>query len=404
MSFLEQLMSVFVGGSGLIAPEEAQRLVAAGGQLVDVRTASEWSAGHLPGAIHIPLAELGARASELDPSRAVILYCRSGARSGRAQGRLQGAGFTDVHNLGPMSAWPDQARTQFAAKEEAVEIEVFFDESTNTFSYVVYDLATRDAVIIDPVLDFDPLRVSVAETGIEKILAFVRGRDLRVHYVLDTHVHADHLSGFQRLRAELGAKIGIGSHVREVQEVFAAIFNWGAEFTPDGSQFDVLVEDGVALHAGSLTIEPMHTPGHTPACMSYRIGDALFVGDTMFMPDFGTGRCDFPGGSAEQLYDSIQKLYALPESTRVFVGHDYCPGGRELRWETTIGECKRDNKQLRADTSREEFVAWRTQRDATLSPPRLIFQSLQVNAKAGVLPEPDTNGKRYLCMPMGVFG
>ena len=284
-----------------------------------------------------------------------------------------------------------------------MNVEGFFDKNTCTLSYVVFDPESHDAVIIDPVLDFDPQRVQIGESSIEALIAFVRQHNLKVHYVLDTHVHADHLSGFQRLKAELGAEIGIGRHIGTVQATFKTIFNWPSSFDVDGSQFDVLLDDGVPLVAGTLVVEPIHTPGHTPACLTYKIGNALFTGDTMFMPDFGTGRCDFPGGSAAQLYDSIQRLYALPDDTRVFVGHDYQPGGRELRFETTIGACKRENKQLRADTPKDEFVAWRTQRDATLSPPKLIFQSLQVNANAGHLPEPEDNGMRYMRLPMGVF-
>ena len=284
-----------------------------------------------------------------------------------------------------------------------MEIEAFYDDATSTLSYVVFDRDTRDAVIIDPVLDYDTQRVSVAHTSIDRILAFVAARQLRVHLVLDTHVHADHLSGFLPLREQLGARIGIGEHICGVQRTFGAIFGWGDDVPSDGSQFDLLLQDNVTQLAGSLAIEPMHTPGHTPACMTYRIRDAIFTGDTMFMPDFGTGRCDFPGGSAEQLYESIQRLYRLPDETRVFVGHDYQPGGRALAYETSIGACKSENKQLKANTSREEFVAWRTQRDATLSPPKLIFQSLQVNANGGRLPEPEANGRRYLRLPMGVF-
>jgi glyoxylase-like metal-dependent hydrolase (beta-lactamase superfamily II) len=284
-----------------------------------------------------------------------------------------------------------------------MQVKAFFDEATWTLTYVVFDGDTRDAVIIDPVLDYDPLAVKVTEQSIEQVLDFVRQHDLHVHYVLDTHAHADHLSGFQRLRDELGAKIGIGDSITAVQKVFSGIFDLGEDFRADGSQWDVLLSDGVPLHAGSLTIEPIHTPGHTPACMTYKIRDAIFTGDTMFMPDFGTGRCDFPGGSAEGLFDSIQKLYRLPDETRVFVGHDYQPNGRELQYETTIGASKRENIQLRADTSREQFVTWRKQRDATLRPPNLIFQSLQVNARAGKLPEPDAKGRVFLQMPMGVF-
>ncbi len=284
-----------------------------------------------------------------------------------------------------------------------MQIEAFFDPATWTLTYVVWDPDTKDAVVIDPVLDFDPLAVDVSTHSAERVVAFCREKDLKVHYILDTHAHADHLSAFQHLKEVLGAKIGIGAEIASVQEVFKGIFNFGDDFATDGSQWDVLVKDGEKLQAGSLTIEPIHTPGHTPACYTYRIGDALFVGDALFMPDQGTGRCDFPGGSAETLYDSVQRLYAFPDETRVFVGHDYQPGGRELAYETTIGASKRENVHLKAGMTKEEFVAFRSARDATLKPPRLIFQSLQVNANAGKLPTPESNGIRYLRMPMGIF-
>ncbi|MEN0060759.1 MAG: MBL fold metallo-hydrolase [Myxococcota bacterium] len=285
-----------------------------------------------------------------------------------------------------------------------MRIEAFFDDATCSLTYVVSDPKTRDAVILDPVLDFDPQWVNVTESSVERVVKYVQDQQLNVRFILDTHVHADHFSGTQALKARLGGVVGIGRHVAAVQRTFKEIFNWPEAFATDGRQFDVLLEDGVPLLAGSLTVVPIHTPGHTPACLTYHIGDALFTGDTMFMPDFGTGRCDFPGGSAEQLYESIQKLYRFPDDTRVFVGHDYQPGGRELRYATTIGEAKRHNKQLRADTTKAEFVAWRSARDRTLKPPKLILQSLQVNANAGHLPEPEDNGRRYLRMPLGVFG
>lgn len=284
-----------------------------------------------------------------------------------------------------------------------MKIEALFHDATSTLTYLISDPETRDAVVVDPVLDFDPGTVATAEDALEALLARIREQDLRVHLVLETHAHADHLTGAQRLRAELGARIGIGAGISAVQDTFGPIFGWGDDVPLDGSQWDVLMREGEPVQAGSLTIETLTTPGHTPACVTYRIGDAIFTGDTLFMPDFGTGRCDFPGGSAEQLYDSIMKLYALPDDTRVFVGHDYKPGGRELRWETTIGACKEQSKQLRADTERDAFTSWRTARDATLPPPRLLFQSLQVNANAGKLPEPDANGVRYLKMPMDVL-
>ncbi len=280
----------------------------------------------------------------------------------------------------------------------------FFDPATWTLTYLVYDEKTKDAVVIDPVLDFDPLAVSTNEDSADQVAAKVAELGLNVHYIIDTHAHADHLSGQDALKAKVGGKTAIGVDITKVQEVFKGIFNFHDEFHTDGSQWDELLEDGKVVKAGSLSIKPFHSPGHTPACYAYQIGDALFTGDVLFMPDFGTGRCDFPGGSAETLYESIARLYReLPPETRVFVGHDYQPGGRELEFETTIGESMEKNKHLRGNTTKEEFVTFRTERDATLRPPKLIFQSLQVNAQAGVLPEPDTNGLRYLKMPMGVF-
>ena len=283
-----------------------------------------------------------------------------------------------------------------------MEIKAFFDTPTSTLTYVVWDSQTLDAVIFDPVLDLEPRSWHVSNQSVEQLLDFVKTQGLKVHYILDTHVHADHLSGMAALKEALGAKTAIGDHITTVQEVFSGAFNLEG-FANDGSQFDTLIKDGDVFSAGSLEIKGIHTPGHTPACMSYLIGDALFTGDTMFMPDFGTGRCDFPKGSAEALYNSVQKLYALPDETRVFVGHDYQPGGRELAYETTIGICKRDNKHIKADTSLEEFVRFRSERDATLAPPKLILQSLQVNIRAGDLPEAESNGRRFFKMPMNLL-
>jgi len=279
----------------------------------------------------------------------------------------------------------------------------FFDPATWTLTYLVYDNDTKDAVVIDPVLDFDAKAVDVTDTSVHQVAAKVEELGLHVHYIIDTHAHADHMSGQDALKALVGGKTAIGEQISAVQDVFKGIFNFGDDFATDGSQWDELVSDGVPMKAGSLTIEPIHSPGHTPACFAFKIRDAVFTGDVLFMPDFGTGRCDFPGGSAEDLYDSVQRVYALPDATRVFVGHDYQPGGRELKFETTVGESKVSNKHLKATDSKEDFVTFRTERDATLRPPALIFQSLQVNAQAGVLPDPDTNGLRYLKMPMGVF-
>jgi glyoxylase-like metal-dependent hydrolase (beta-lactamase superfamily II) len=284
-----------------------------------------------------------------------------------------------------------------------MQVHAQFDPETSSLSYVVWDPETRDAVVVDPVLDYDPAWVRVGTASVERLVAFVRERSLRVHYVLDTHVHADHLSGGVPLREAVGGKLGIGAQIGLVQARVGPLFGWGPEIPVDGRQWDVLARHGEVLSAGSLEVHPIHTPGHTPSCVTYRIGDALFTGDALFMPDFGTGRCDFPGGSSAQLYDSVQALYTLPEATRVFVGHDYQPGGRELRYQTTIGESRRENVQLRADTDRETFATWRRERDATLQPPKLILQALQVNAAGGRLPEPDERGIRSLRLPLGVL-
>lgn len=283
-----------------------------------------------------------------------------------------------------------------------MNIETWFDPRTFTLTYLVWDAKTRDAVVIDPVLDYDPIAVSTFTESADKVTAFVDEKGLRLHWVLETHAHADHLSASQVLAERHGAKIAIGSRITEVQEVFAGLFDL-ADLAIDGSQFDALVEDGQTVQAGALSCEVIATPGHTPACVTWRIGSTLFTGDALFMPDSGTGRCDFPKGSAEQLYASVRRLYAMPDDTRIFVGHDYQPGGRELAYETTVGQSKADNIQLTGSTSQEDFVAFRKARDATLRPPRLLFQSVQVNVAAGRLPQAAANGMRYLKLPMDVF-
>ena len=281
-----------------------------------------------------------------------------------------------------------------------MQIHTLFDDRTWTLTYVVYDEATKDAVIIDPVLDFDPASGRTWEDSNEAVLDFVKNEDLTVHWILETHAHADHLSGSQGLKKALGAGVVIGSKITAVQEVFAGAFNLEG-FPTDGSQFDKLLDHEEELTAGSLTIKALHTPGHTPACASYLIDDAVFTGDALFMPDSGTGRCDFPAGSADDLYHSIHEvLYGLPDDTRVFVGHDYQPGGREVAWESTIGAEKAENIQLKGHTSRDEFVEFRTKRDAGLKAPRLLFPSVQVNIRAGHLPEPESNGASYLKIPL----
>ena len=283
------------------------------------------------------------------------------------------------------------------------QVEHFFDARTWTLTFLVWDAATKDAVIIDPVLDYDPLSVRIFEESLDKLSARVGELGLRVVAILETHAHADHLSGGHRLRERLGAPIAIGARIGEVQALFAGVFNTPLEDGGAGC-FDKLLADHEDWTVGSLTIHAHPTPGHTPACMSYQIGDALFTGDALFLPDYGTGRCDFPRGSADDLYTSVQALYQLPDETRVFVGHDYQPGGREPRAETTIGASKAHNLQLRADTPRAAFVNFRTARDRTLRPPTLIFQSLQVNIRAGALPPAESNGRAYLKLPIGLFG
>lgn len=281
----------------------------------------------------------------------------------------------------------------------AIEIEALFDERTSTLTYVVHDPKTRDAVVIDPVLDYDPASGRTWTESVDRAAAFISGRDLRLHYVLETHAHADHLSGSQLLHRRFGAKVAIGERIREVQETFKRVFDLGTLRT-DGSQFDRLLADREVLRAGSLSIEVIATPGHTPACVTYKIEDAIFTGDALFMDDYGTGRCDFPRGSAEAMFDSIRRLYELPDATRVFPGHDYQPDGRPVRWMTTIGASKAHNPQLSATTKRADFIAARQARDKMLAAPRLLYPSVQVNIDAGRMPAPRENGTHYLVVPI----
>lgn len=284
-----------------------------------------------------------------------------------------------------------------------MEIQAFYDDATHTLTYLVWDPDSRDAVIIDPVLDYDPLASQTSTESVDRVLEAVRERDLNVRHILETHAHADHLSGSQLLKRRLEAPVVIGEHITKVQETFKKLFDLPDSFPTDGRQFDRLVTDGETLDAGTLQVKVLHTPGHTPACVSYLVDDAVFTGDALFMDDYGTGRCDFPAGSAEDLYESVHDtLYALPDGTRVFVGHDYQPNGREVKYETTIGASKDHNPQLTAETTREDFVAFRNARDAKLSPPRLIYQSVQVNADAGRLPPEHGNGIRYINLPLNM--
>jgi glyoxylase-like metal-dependent hydrolase (beta-lactamase superfamily II) len=285
------------------------------------------------------------------------------------------------------------------------EIKTFYDPRTFTFSYVVWDPKTRDAVAIDPVLDYDPKASKTWTESAEELIDFVKGKELNLHYILETHAHADHLSGSQIVKdAFPEAKIGIGKRITEVQQVFKDVFDLPEDFPTDGRQFDLLLEEGETLEAGTIELDTIYTPGHTPACATFKVEDAIFSGDALFMPDMGTGRCDFPGGSTEDMYESVhEKLYKLPDETRVFVGHDYQPGGREVKFESTIGEQKANNVQLPDSRTKEEFVKARSERDASLEAPKLLFQSVQVNVDAGNLPEPHPNKIRYLRIPVNVF-
>ena len=281
------------------------------------------------------------------------------------------------------------------------DVKTFFDEPTFTFSYVVSDPATNKAAIVDSVLNYDPKSGRTSKESADEIIAHVREHGLEVQWIVETHVHADHLSAAPYLKEQLGGTLAIGSNIKTVQDVFGKVFNAGTEFARDGSQFDHLFEDGEQFAVGSIQARAIHTPGHTPACMTYVIGDAGFVGDTIFMPDFGTARCDFPGGDARTLYRSIQKIFALPDETRLFMCHDYkAPGREEFAHETTVGEEKARNIHVGAGKSEEEFVKMRTERDATLDMPVLILPSVQVNMRAGQLPPREDNGVSYIKIPL----
>ena len=281
------------------------------------------------------------------------------------------------------------------------EVHAFFDNATNTVSYVLREPEGRACAIVDSVLDYDPAAGRTDTASADRIIAYVQDNGLRVEWILETHVHADHLSAAPYIQERVGGKIGIGDRITVVQDTFGKIFNEGTEFQRDGSQFDALFKEGDSFHVGQLRGDVLHTPGHTPACLTYVIGDAAFVGDTLFMPDFGTARCDFPGGSSETLFRSIQKILALPDATRVFVGHDYkAPGRDQYAWETTVGEQKALNVHIGQGRSIEEFTKMRDARDKTLGMPRLILPSLQVNMRAGHMPPPDEKGNVFLKVPV----
>ncbi len=281
------------------------------------------------------------------------------------------------------------------------KVKAFFDPQTNTISYVVRDPNGHAAAVIDSVLDFDHASGTTQTSSADKIIAYAKDEALDIQWLLESHVHADHLSAAPYIQEKLGGKIGIGNNITLVQDTFGKVFNEGTEFQRDGSQFDQLFDEGDVFHIGQMRVDVLHTPGHTPACLTYVIEDAAFVGDTLFMPDFGTARCDFPGGSSQTLYESIQKILALPDETKIFVGHDYkAPGRDEYIWETTVGEQRRKNVHIGGNVKAEAFVKLRDERDAKLAMPKLIVPSLQINMRAGNMPPPDEHGDVFLKLPI----
>jgi glyoxylase-like metal-dependent hydrolase (beta-lactamase superfamily II) len=290
-------------------------------------------------------------------------------------------------------------------QETPVQIKAFYDESTGTLTYVVYDDVSKDAIVIDPVLDYEPQSSSTATIAVDKLLTFLTEHELNVRMIAETHAHADHLSGAQIVKQRHpDATIAIGEGIAGSQETFKKVFGLREDFPTNGSQFDRLLRDRETVQVGTLSFEVIATPGHTPGCSSYRFGKHVFTGDALFMPDYGTGRCDFPGGSAADQFDAVtQRLYTLPDDTLIYVGHDYMPGGRELRYCASIAEQRETNVHLKATTRKDEFVAAKKAADAKKAAPRLLFQSVQVNIDAGRLPGPEKNGIRYLKIPIDIF-
>lgn len=291
--------------------------------------------------------------------------------------------------------------------QSAMQIEGFFDAATGTISYLVLDKRTLQCAIVDSVLDYDPKSGRTSTTSADRLVARIRELNATLQWILETHVHADHLSAAPYLKETLGGQVAIGSHITAVQKFFGRLFNAGSDFSHDGSQFDRLLADDETFAIGSLEVRAMHTPGHTPACMTYVVSDsaesAAFVGDTLFMPDYGTARCDFPGGDAGMLYRSIQRILSLPPETTLYMCHDYLPGGREPRFVSTVAEERATNIHVHEGVGEDEFVAMRQKRDATLEMPVLILPSVQVNMRAGRLPEPESNGTRYIKIPVNAL-
>ena len=282
-------------------------------------------------------------------------------------------------------------------------VKAFFDPGTWTFTYVVYEKPNTPCVVIDSVLNYDPKSGRTNTKSADEVIAFIKEQGLSLEWILETHAHADHLSAAPYIQKQLGGKIAIGSHIQDVQKVFKEIFNLEPEFAVNGSQFDFLIEEGKEIHVGNLMIKPLFVPGHTPACMAYEIGDAIFVGDTLFMPDVGTARCDFPGGSAKTLYQSVKKILSYPDNTRLFMCHDYPPNNRPIAYESSVGEEKEKNIHIHEGVSEEQFIEMRTKRDKTLEMPVLILPSIQLNIRAGHPPPAESNGKTYLKIPFNVL-
>lgn len=285
-----------------------------------------------------------------------------------------------------------------------LDVTAFFDNDTNNVSYVAADTDTGQCAVIDTLLDYDSASGRTFTKSADQLISFVREKSYSVDWIIDTHVHADHVTGAHYIKSQIGGKTAIGSNITEVQEVFGKIFNESQTFHTDGRQFDHLFQDNETYKVGSITGKAIHTPGHTSACMVHHLDDALFVGDTLFMPDFGTARCDFPGGDAAQLYQSIQKIYQLPDDTRMFLCHDYkAPGRDEFAWETTVGEQRRSNVQANENVTQAEFVHMRTTRDKKLGTPKLMVPAVQINMRAGEFPEPEANGRRYIKVPLNTL-
>lgn len=294
--------------------------------------------------------------------------------------------------------------TSKVAESKKPIVKSFFDETTFTITHVIYQAKGSECAIVDSVMNFDPKSGRMTTNSADQVMDFVRENELKVQWLLETHAHADHISAAPYLRKNLGGLIGIGKGIKEVQRVFKRVFNFEKSFNEDGEQFDYLFSDEEVFYIGDLRIKAMHVPGHTPADMAYVVEDVLaFVGDTLFMPDVGTARCDFPGGDAHVLYQSVQKLYSLPPETRLFLCHDYPPKGREAMWETTVEEQRKKNIQINESISEEQFVEMRMARDATLSMPTLILPSIQINIRAGELPTPEDNGTHYLKIPINAI-